>query len=62
VFLILVDIQGEHLAEMIIDLPQIANIYLYNQQKDELLSSDNKHIRFFTNNSKEKITSERSES
>ena len=55
VFLILVDIQYEYLSEMLIDLRQLAHIYLYDRTKtkEELTSSDRKFIRFSTNNSKD---------
>ena len=53
VFLILINIQCEYLAEMIIDWPQIAYIYLYNHTNEQILSSDNNYIPFSTANFKD---------
>lgn len=53
VFLILIGIQNGYLAEMITDLPQITNIYLYDPMKSKeefVFFPERKSVRFWTNN------------
>ncbi len=42
-----------YFAEMIIGLPHIAHIHVYDQKKEQLSLLNNKHIQFLTDNFKD---------